>query len=726
MNRDFFSFYTTFLEKYKKLLPILLVLIMIFSIIGVFQITIDTDFTVFMPQDSQYMKNLKEMRGIFGDTEQILYLVELDGGIDSTEKVKNLLSLSEELKSLDGIEHVQGPVPEQYMSSRKTFKTADLTEDNLEQFLSFMDNFRQLGGLATHEGHFYGTFQILMSGEVANRKLVREINTLFEERGYSYVCSGEPYLETKIFDYILKIILTLPPAAIILMLTVFRWRIRSLKATFLSLFPAVAGAAITLGAIGWFIKSISMVTVIVPVFIIVMGSADGLHFTSHFMDSLESGFDRRFAIEETLRAVGVPMVMTTLTTMVGFLSMMLINSLAIKTMGVIASAGIFLAGLVTWVFLPVVLIQIPDIKRSKKAGSDHIYLGISNLRGRKVYMFTTLLLIAFLPGLSFLRANFNMLSLFKPGTEVQRNINRINEVFGGSLPLSVLYSTEEDLFDPATANSVMKLEDEIVTNGAAAKSISLYRILLQVQTMMGGEKQAQYPQSSVVARLMATVINKQNPEMIKNFVNVDENTGRIMFFLRDLDNGTLTQFEKIISKYDDHLNLRIAGIPFVMKEMNEQIIPQQVRSLIFALVLVFLMISLTQRSFRLGAFSTLPILITLGVVFAAMGYAHIDLSVITGIMSGLTIGVGIDYAIHFSFLYRYFRIKGKDNPVEEALKYVSSPILANAMGLAIGFSVMMLSPLKIHLYLSILMWVSMVFSALLSLTLLPTLLSRKN
>lgn len=91
-------------------------------------------------------------------------------------------------------------------------------------------------------------------------------------------------------------------------------------------------------------------------------------------------------------------------------------------------------------------------------------------------------------------------------------------------------------------------------------------------------------------------------------------------------------------------------------------------------------------------------------------------------MSGLTIGVGIDYAIHYTSYYRYLQQRGDQQPAKSAMERVASPILANALGLSIGFTAMILSPLQIHTTLSLLMWVTMVLSSLFSLVLLPTIL----
>ncbi|MCK5811745.1 MAG: MMPL family transporter [Clostridiales bacterium] len=92
----------------------------------------------------------------------------------------------------------------------------------------------------------------------------------------------------------------------------------------------------------------------------------------------------------------------------------------------------------------------------------------------------------------------------------------------------------------------------------------------------------------------------------------------------------------------------------------------------------------------------------------------------------VTIGVGIDYAIHFTSIYRTFRKEGDSNKlaVDKAYNYASRPIIANALGFAIGLSILFISPLKVHMYVASLMWVSMILSSFLSLSFLPTILKR--
>jgi predicted RND superfamily exporter protein len=411
------------------------------------------------------------------------------------------------------------------------------------------------------------------------------------------------------------------------------------------------------------------------------------------------------------------MILTTLTTMAGFLSMLLIRSEAIKVMGVAAAAGIFIAGAVTWFCLPVLLLHIPKLQRTKPRGRDRVYSFIAALRGRPSILLTFILIAAAVPGLFLLRANFNMLSIYKKHTEVRRSIDTVNQVFGGSLPVWLYYEPEAGLFSPETAGIIQDMEQEIREAGIAEKIVSLYDIISNV----GGSG---YPESEAPARLAATMIRRAQPGLLETFVNTDQGAGRVLVLLGDLENETLERLTTITAGASGTMEVTPVGIPFVLKEMNDQIIPQQFLSLLFACGLVLAMISLAQRSLKTGAIAILPILVTLVVLFGVMGYSRIDLSVITGIMSGLTIGVGIDYAIHYVSLFRHFKRTGIGDPVEEALRYVSSPVLANAIGLALGFSAMAFSPLRIHVYLAVLMWVTMISSAVLCLSLLPTLLSK--
>ena len=381
---------------------------------------------------------------------------------------------------------------------------------------------------------------------------------------------------------------------------------------------------------------------------------------------------------------------------------------------------ILIAGVATWLILPTILLhQKPLPRRSGGEGRNLIAGGLSRLRGWPSVALAAALVAAFIPGVLSLRSNFSMIDMYKPGTSVHRSIVKTADVLGGSIPIYVVFPAEREL-DPELANAVLRLQDQAVGAGLAGQSLSAYGIVRNLWESISSNEG--YPDNVVIAKTMVTRIRRSNSGFMEAFF-AEDGTGRAVFFLKDLDDTTLQGFQDLTSQiaHETGVQLQPVGTAFVMKEMNDQIIPQQLASLGLAAALVFLLTALTQRSIGLGLASTTPIIITLVTLFGVMGYARIDLSIITGIMSGLTIGVGIDYAIHYVSLLKQARKRGDDAPSETALNFVATPVLANALGLAIGFTAMLFSPLQIHVTLSILMWVTMITSAVLSLTFLPTI-----
>ena len=217
------------------------------------------------------------------------------------------------------------------------------------------------------------------------------------------------------------------------------------------------------------------------------------------------------------------------------------------------------------------------------------------------------------------------------------------------------------------------------------------------------------------------MIDFSSQDIYKELVN--DKYSKVIIYPTDLNNETI---ENIIAISDEEDGVLLAGTQFTMYELNQMMIAGQKMSLIIAFGLVFIFLLISLRKFVVSVFAMLPILLTTAFMFAFLGFTGISLNLFTTTIFSITIGVGIDYAIHFASIYGEYKksgMEGKD-AVDEALRFSSRPIIANALGFAMALSALMISPLKVHLYVSSLMWVSMILSSLLSLSFLPTLLRK--
>jgi predicted RND superfamily exporter protein len=247
---------------------------------------------------------------------------------------------------------------------------------------------------------------------------------------------------------------------------------------------------------------------------------------------------------------------------------------------------------------------------------------------------------------------------------------------------------------------------ELLDSGEVSKVISLYTVMDSIKSEVP---------SSVTINAAAVSGLPVYKEM------VSDEYSKIIIFPADLDNATIETIINVSNEYEDII---IAGTQLTMYELNQQMIKGQVNSLLIAFGIVLLSLIISMRKLWLSLLAMLPILLTTLFLFAFLGLSGISLNLFTTTIFSITIGVGIDYAIHFTSVYNKYKSSGLSNAeaVDKAYSFSARPITANALGFSLGLTALMLSPLKVHLYVSLLMWVSMVLSSVLSLSFLPSLL----
>ena len=720
--------YVEFVKDNRKILIVIFIMINVLSIIGLFRIQINPDFNIFMPIKSQYKDTLDKMNRYFSNSEQIIFLIEskdLNINIESLNKFRNFQDF---LETQDNIKYVNGPTPKELPAGRQTINLENIDQNNISFLKEHYESMGKLSSIYNKENKIYASFSIFPDNNFSNENL-NNIEQYLKDNNVNYSLSGDLYMQQKIIDYILLILFFIPPTALVLILFVFKSQMGTLKATFFSILPAGLAALWTLGILGWSGLEVSIITVLSPIFTIVIGSADGLHFVSHLQESLKEGKNRIKSIINTLKMVGIPMIITTITSMVGFLSLLIMNTQAIYDLALFASLGIFLAGIATWFVLPLLLtgeITIPYGNESKKLFTSNI----KKLWGKPSIIILIILLLISSFGILKINTEFNMPMVYRDFTSVHKNFEKIKEITGGSLPLYLLINTNDNLLKPKYAEKVMGIQKKLEEDNLAIKTMSVYDIYSLIYSNFMNTQKPQYPESINrinIINQMAFSNTGYNPT--KQFINQDKNYCRVFIFPNNLENETLQNISNYIDKRKDDtesLEMNLTGVQYLIHVLNQNMLDNQKNTLIIAFVLVLLLLFVSLRKFIPAVISILPIGFTVIILFGFLGLSNISLNLFTATIFSITIGVGIDYAVHFTSVWMNFRNKGYDTveAVNKAYDYTSRPIMANAFGLAIGLSALLMSPLRIHLYVSILMWLSMISGVFLSLSFLPTILKK--
>jgi uncharacterized protein len=680
--------FTRIVEKKNKPFFALFALLMLLGVAGLLQLKINPDMMIFMPNKSEIKDSYDKMNRIFESGDEMIVVLHTQA--DSLNEVisNSIIDLHDTLSSLPGIAYVISPAVNGEISNN-----------------SFSD---EISSLIYHEGE-WEVFMSVFADSSLSRKQIKHIETLISNTGMTYNIAGMSFMQKRLIDFIIHILCYLPFMAIGLIFFIFRLQMRSFKATFMSVLPAVVGALWTLGLAGWIGEKVSIITAIAPIFTIIIGSADGLHFVSHYLDARAKGEEKKKAVGSTLSLIGVPMIITTVTSVGGFLSLLIMDTNAVKELAIFTAAGIAFAGLATWFILPLFLINKINFK-AERTVPRITGTGLKKLWGAPALIITIIVIVISILGYSKVKTDFNELSMFKKYTDVRRSAEAISKIQGGSIPVYVFVQSENDILDRNLRDEIYQLTDSLQQYG---RVISPYDMVDRImdQPMMHMLK-LMSSERDIIHDILA-----QKDLPLKHMINLENNAIKITVLPSNIDHNSLFGMKKIAqSTAIPNTSIAITGMTFIMDELNQSMVKNLKNTLILSLIVMFVLLLITFRKLIPVLISLVPILVTSSFLYGFLGLSGLSLTVMTAMIFSITVGIGVDYAIHLTSVALTL------NDVDLAFEYAARPIMTNALGLAIGMTALMTTPLTLHLHISIMMWVSMILSMFLSLSLLPTLL----
>lgn len=621
----------------------------------------------------------------FHEPEQLVRLIEVRDLVAAVEGVDQIASIVPDVNPLTGapldgaaIAALPAPAIEAFLSQSPVAPLI-LSEDGRHTLL-----------LVTPSG----------DGIAAARRIV----DVDPPTGVELNFSGNPVVFASVLDKLSLVLLLIPPAVIVLLVIVFYATIGDRRLSLLAIFPAAIGSLWTFGLIFGLGREIDIVTVIVPIFVVVMGSADGLHFVTHFQAESERTADPVARVSSALSHVGVPMVLTTISTAVGFLSLLATEVQPIRQLGLFTAIGIAFAGIISFFSLPALISHL-DIKPRHHTAliGPKISAGLQRLVRTRVPAGALAVGVLAFAAVSIpqLEVNPDQLFFFKDTDPVRVAFDRTEELFGGATPLA-----GEFAFDGSTENLM-----SIAEVSAQMEALPGVRAVFSAADLVGTLPEAQ------VAAILSGEITLPTGDM------VSDDGLRFVLFPGSFDTTDLAGWLEFAESNDEVMVL--TGMPVIWDEISRLVVQAQVVSLAVAFVLVALLLAAAYRRLRETLAALVPILLTVSTLLGFIAISGIQLNLLTAVVSSIVIGVGIDYAIHFVAAIDYARAEG-DGYVLRALDRAGRPIVANALGIAIALSALWLSPLRTHGQISMIMWVAMTTAALSALLFIPALLPRSG
>jgi predicted RND superfamily exporter protein/CRP-like cAMP-binding protein len=491
---------------------------------------------------------------------------------------------------------------------------------------------------------------------------------------------------------------------------------------------------------------LSLLTLIVPVFLIAVGTAYCLHILSTFSRYLPAHPTVQAAICQTYAEMAPPTILAVATTVIGLTSLLLNHITAIREFALFAVMGMFALLVMVLVLLPalLILLPMPAGERAAAGRASRLVDRLTDLvvrlnRGgrRPVHLFVlAALVLVSLVGMLRLRVETSPVAYFQEDTDIAIRFRDIYQHLSGSFPVNVVVSgPETDFFEaPENLRMIEGLQAHLETRPGVDKTISFVDYLKLVNYATNRYEAAFYtlPEAPFEIRMLINTYRSMlGKEMMTPFMKADFSRANILLMTRFKRSGEFLALRRAVldhvgANYSRDLSWTVTGLGLTLSASSRALTTGQIYSLCMTLVVVFVILALLCLSFKVALISLLPNIFPIVITFGIMGWLGIELSMVTSLIASVAIGLAVDDTIHY--LVRYNREIKKDLDKQRAMRATLShlvrPVTFTTMTIGLGFSVLTFSSFIPTAVFGLMMILTLGSALVGDLVILPTLLQR--
>lgn len=778
--------------KYRIVLIILTVLMTLPFALNVSRLTRDASVSSLIPEKHPDYEFSSQMEDLFGAVDQVVIGISSEKGVYSAEMltvIRELTEFSENLEEIDqddvlsltNIDDMRGSdgelIIEPMIDEEALAALDDRAIANLRKKVRSNPLFR--GKLVSEDERSAVVlaavlFEISLKEEVLaslKQKYLQKITELQQRYpDIRFNFSGPAMLKAYITEYMQKDLQQLFPLAILVVALIILVLLRSFTGMLMPILVTLFAVIWTFGLKAILNSPITIVETAIPVVLIAIGCADGIHIMSEFFGFHNRGMTAKKAVEETLKVLALPVILTSVTTGLGFLSLLTAPGVSIRNMGVFLAFGVMVAMVFSLLFIPALSSfirtrrklpqKLPDLTASSFYRFTY-RLGLQVIRHKKLIVLLALLMFSLsILGILNVQVESDEVRYFQKTSEFRIATEAIQADLGGITSLDIIIEgREKDFFkQPAVLKAVEGLQRFCEADELVSYSLSLVDLLKRINFVLHDNDPAfdRLAEEAETVRYRRTeTVNGQERQVEKNdrisgflqnaqflllyevsggesidqYVDKPFRTARISVRLRDMSSREL---KKLISKIQPYLEQHFAGKAtiryanhYIRVVMMDLIIDSQIYSLITVLITITILMALIFRSPVVGLITALPVFIAVLFNFAIMWLFDVTLNVGTSIIASVGMGVGIDYSIHYFTRFRLVLQRGEtyDEALVKAVAETSRAILSNAGAVGTGFLVLLFSQYLVIANVGWIVAISMFTTALGSLVVLPALLS---
>ncbi|MFW1333293.1 efflux RND transporter permease subunit [Vibrio parahaemolyticus] len=531
---------------------------------------------------------------------------------------------------------------------------------------------------------------------------------------------------------------TLVPTMLVVILVFLTIMLRSILSVIATLIVIIGSVMATMGISGWAGMFLSTATVNVPTLIMTLAVADCVHVIATMRQSMKNGFTKVQSIERSIALNFVPILITSVTTAIGFLMMNMSDSPVLRDFGNLSALGVMVACLLSVTLLPALLKLLPiHVKMETSQDQKHVMdrLGDFVVSQRRALLPLSVAVIVVCASLIPLnKVNDESVEYFGQRNEFRQAADFMEERISGMTNISIAIKTNESqgIAAPDFLNTIGEFSSWLRDQPETDHVATLADVYKRLNKNMHGDDEAYYslPQERELAAQYLLLYEMSLPYGLdlNNQINVNKSSIKMVLTVANLGSVELVDLEnRIYQWFAEHAPQYqvVASSPSLMfAHIGETNMASMLSTLPITLVLISALLIFALRSVRLGLISLMPNIAPAVIGFGLWALISGEINLGLSVVVTLTLGIVVDDAVHF--LSKYQRARREGQTAEQAVRYafhtVGRALWITTVVLVAGFSVLAMSSFRLNADMGQLSAIVIFIALVVDFLFLPTLL----
>ncbi|KZZ20951.1 hypothetical protein A3749_18450 [Oleiphilus sp. HI0078] len=472
-----------------------------------------------------------------------------------------------------------------------------------------------------------------------------------------------------------------------------------------------------MGMFGWLGWTLTGPSTSAPTVIMTMAVADCVHILVTFLFNMRHGMLKAEAMQEAIRINFQPVFITSITTVVGFMTLNFSEVPPFRDLGNTVAMGVVAAFFLSVFLLPALVMVLP-VKEKKQADKAHKGLdAIANFvinKRRQILIGTGLVTIAIFSAIPLNMINDDFVGYFKQSVEFRKDTDFTAENLSGiyTIEYSLVAGESGEISNPKFLQQVEAFSQWLEAREEVVHVDTITEIFKRLNKNMHADDESYFrlPESQDLAAQYLLLYEMSLPYGLdlNNQLNVDKSSIKLTVVLNNIPSYKTLALEKDIAEWletnTDITEFYAASPNIMFSHIGERNVMSMVSGVSYALILICIIMVIVLRSVKLGLVSLIPNLIPIGAAFGLWGIFNGNVGISVGTATGMVLGIVVDDTVHFLSKYRRAR-REKGYTSEQAVQYafatVGTALWVTTFVLVAGFMVLALSNFNMNAHMGI-------------------------